>query len=532
MLNNNGAHNGREYTALDRASTMLVMLHIIGLLILFCMIKAMVDLLIIQGKTSLFQMSGIYIQAFWQWLFVDIIILSLSMYAHLMLTKRRRIEGILNNNQRKMSTLMSNLPGMAYRCRNDAERTMLFISDGSLALTGYHPVDLINNQHIAYGTLIHPDDREEVIKQISHALRMRCPFQITYRIETATGEYRWVWEKGLGLYTQPGVVEAVEGFVTDISERKRAEDGLVRMHDYYLTILEEFPTLIWRSGLDGEFNYFNKTWRQFTGRSMEEEIENGWKQVVHPEDREACEVTYRAAFKDRSAFETECRLRRQDGEYRWVVNIGRPFYDPDGEFAGYIGSCYDITERATAEQRLQSALQLYQDTLTTIPSSILLLDGNLNILMTNYKYLEEHGFNISDITGKNITEVMTPSFLEENDLLIKLKDIVATGGQLEVLNFRHTSDNHMMKYLNIRIRGISSIGQSAEVLLVIDDITQQFNLEEQIRQAVKLESVGRLAGGVAHDFNNLLTGVTGYAQLLLRKLPADSPMCKDLVQIR
>jgi PAS domain S-box-containing protein len=194
--------------------------------------------------------------------------------------------------------------------------------------------------------------------------------------------------------------------------------------------------------------------------------------------------------------------------------------------------CYDITERATAEQRLQSALQLYQDTLTTIPSSILLLDGNLNILMTNYKYLEEHGFNISDITGKNITEVMTPSFLEENDLLIKLKDIVATGGQLEVLNFRHTSDNHMMKYLNIRIRGISSIGQSAEVLLVIDDITQQFNLEEQIRQAVKLESVGRLAGGVAHDFNNLLTGVTGYAQLLLRKLPADSPMCKDLVQIR
>ncbi len=532
MLNSSGAHNGREYTALDRASTMLVMLHIIGLLILFCMIKATVDLLIIQGKTSLFQMSSVYIQAFWQWLFVDIIILSLSMYAHLMLTKRRRIEGILNDNQRKMSTLMSNLPGMAYRCRNDDERTMLFISDGCLALTGYHPVDLINNRHVAYGTLIHPDDREEVIKQISHALLMRCSFQITYRIKTATGEYRWVWEKGLVLYAQPGVVEGVEGFVTDISERKRAEDGLVRMHDYYLTILEEFPTLIWRSGLDGEFNYFNKTWRRFTGRSMEEEIEDGWKQIVHPEDREACEAAYHAAFKDRLAFQTECRFRRQDGEYRWVVNIGRPFYDPDGKFAGYIGSCYDITERATAEQRLQSALQLYQDTLTTIPSSILLLDGNLNILMTNYKYLEEHGFSISDITGKNITEVMAPSFLEENDLLVKLKDIAVTGGQLEVLNLRHTSESHTMKYLNIRIRSISSAGEPAEVLLVIDDITQQFNLEEQIRQAVKLESVGRLAGGVAHDFNNLLTGVTGYTQLLLRKLPAGSPMRKDLTQIR
>ncbi|MDD3926612.1 MAG: PAS domain S-box protein [bacterium] len=532
MLNGNDIRNGSNHTELNRKSTRLIMVHIIGLLVLFSTIKTTVDLLVIHGKTPLARVSGIYAQAFWEWLLIIIVILSLSMYAHSLIAKRRRIEGVLALNQRTMSTLMSNLPGMAYSCRNDIERTMLFTSDGSLTLTGYHPVDLIDNRHIAYGKLIHQDDREEVIKQIGHALRIRCPFQMTYRIRTATGEERWVWEKGLGIYDQSGAVEAIEGFVTDITERKRAEDGLMRMRDHYVTILEEFPALIWRSGLDGELNYFNTTWCQFTGRSMDDEVNDAWKQSLHPEDRDNCDAVYNKAFALRLAFETECRLRRRDGEYRWVVNIGRPFYDLDGEFAGYLGACYDITERVTAEQSLHSALQLYQDTLTTIPSSILLLDGNLNILMTNHRYLEEHGFNVPDVIGKSISDVMSQSFLEENDLLAKLKDITAVGGQLELLNLRHTSDSHAIKYLNIRIRGISSAGQSAEVLLVIDDITQQFDLEEQIRQAVKLESVGRLAGGVAHDFNNLLTGITGYAQLLLRRLSSEDPMCKDLIQIR
>ncbi len=135
---------------------------------------------------------------------------------------RKQAEEKLRESQRTLATLMSNLPGMAYRCRNDPEWTMEFVSEGSSELTGYLPDDLVGNRRVAYAGLIHPDDREMVWEEVETALDERRSFQLTYRITAVEGELKWVWEQGRGVFSTEEELIAVEGFVTDTTERAQA----------------------------------------------------------------------------------------------------------------------------------------------------------------------------------------------------------------------------------------------------------------------------------------------------------------------
>ncbi|WP_239026855.1 cache domain-containing protein [Geomonas oryzisoli] len=125
---------------------------------------------------------------------------------------------------------------------------------------------------------------------------------------------------------------------------------LERSADFYLTLFENFPAMIWRAGTDSKVNYFNRTWLDFTGRDLSEELGDGWATGVHAEDLDYCLKTYRDAFSQRAPFQMQYRLRHADGNYRWIIDMGRPFKGLDGRFAGYIGTCYDVTERIQAEE--------------------------------------------------------------------------------------------------------------------------------------------------------------------------------------
>ena len=124
--------------------------------------------------------------------------------------------------ERRLATLLSNLPGMAYRCRNDRDWTMEFVSDGCEALTGYNPADLLGNSSRSYNSLIHPDDRDRVWSEAQDAVRERAPFRLAYRIRTADGGEKWVWEQGAGIFSGEKL-EALEGFITDITRAQQQE---------------------------------------------------------------------------------------------------------------------------------------------------------------------------------------------------------------------------------------------------------------------------------------------------------------------
>ncbi|HEY4239983.1 MAG TPA: PAS domain-containing sensor histidine kinase [Kofleriaceae bacterium] len=123
----------------------------------------------------------------------------------------------------------------------------------------------------------------------------------------------------------------------------------------YRLLIEHSPVMIWRAGLDAKCDYFNDTWLAFTGRTLEQEVGDGWAEGVHPDDLQRCVDHYLTHFQRREAFEMEYRIRRHDGVFRWIFDRGVPYTNDRGEFAGYIGSCVDVDERRRAQEEREQA---------------------------------------------------------------------------------------------------------------------------------------------------------------------------------
>jgi len=142
--------------------------------------------------------------------------------------------------------------------------------------------------------------------------------------------------------------------IADVTEAKKAEEARRESEDRFRLVANTAPVMIWMAKPDKLCNYFNQPWLTFTGRTLESELGNGWAEGVHPDDLGRCLDTYTQSFDQRKTFTMQYRLRRNDGEYRWVLDIGVPRFNADGSFAGYIGSAIDVTERKLAEEALSS----------------------------------------------------------------------------------------------------------------------------------------------------------------------------------
>jgi diguanylate cyclase (GGDEF)-like protein/PAS domain S-box-containing protein len=140
----------------------------------------------------------------------------------------------------------------------------------------------------------------------------------------------------------------------DITERKRAEEAIIASRDFYRSLIFELPNPIRITDTDAKCEYANKAWLDFTGRKLDQEVGDGWTGGVHPEDRQRVLEICAISFRNRSPYVTEYRLAHHGGEFRWLVEFGRPFNDIGGSFAGYISSCYDVHERKAFEDRLHS----------------------------------------------------------------------------------------------------------------------------------------------------------------------------------
>jgi PAS domain S-box-containing protein len=159
------------------------------------------------------------------------------------------------------------------------------------------------------------------------------------------------------LRSAEGEITGGIGLIRDVTAQLRAAAALEETEARFRNMADVAPVLLWMSDTDGLCTFFNQTWLSFTGRTQEEEWGVGWAEGVYFEDFQRCIDTYVEAFNDRRQFEMEYRLRRRDGEYRWLLDRGSPRYHPDGAFAGYIGSCIDITERKELETELRRAVR-------------------------------------------------------------------------------------------------------------------------------------------------------------------------------
>jgi PAS domain S-box-containing protein len=266
------------------------------------------------------------------------------------ITERKRAEDALRASEERLRLAIQ--AGEMYAYEWDPLTGRVTRSAECIKILGNNePIQITRRELIAR---VHTDDREQVAASGSQFTPEHPNIQSTYRYLRLDGSVIWLEKSARAFYDDDGKMLRVIGIISDITARKHAEEALRESEGRFRLVANTAPVMIWMSGPDRLYNYFNQPWLDFTGRSIESELGNGWAEGVHPEDFKTCLETYTKAFDRREDFRMEYRLRRYDGEYQWVLDIGVPRFNQDGSFAGYIGSCMDVTERKLAEEALSS----------------------------------------------------------------------------------------------------------------------------------------------------------------------------------
>jgi len=216
------------------------------------------------------------------------------------------------------------------------------------------PSDSFHGTMVDFRRRVHPDDRELVSQAFADARLNRKPYVAEFRVVRDDEAVRWITARGEFHYNGNGEPTRMLGMATDVTDTKLLEQQVRESEQRFRLLANTAPVLIWTAGADKLCDYVNKPWLDFTGRTLEQELGNGWAEGIHGEDVVHCLRAYTEAFEKRETFEMEYRLRRSDGEYCWIFDRGVPRFNPDGSFVGYIGCCIDITERKHAEAALST----------------------------------------------------------------------------------------------------------------------------------------------------------------------------------
>ncbi|MFZ0883456.1 MAG: PAS domain S-box protein [Candidatus Acidiferrales bacterium] len=224
-------------------------------------------------------------------------------------------------------------------------------NDAFSRFIGYTEEELVGK---TVQSVTHPDDWPKFSQKLNQALATGTSFQgVEKRCLHKNGDVLCGECSASLIRDIHGKPQYFVAEVLDVTARKRAEQTLRESEERFRLVANKAPVLIWMSGTDKLCTFFNQCWLDFTGRSMNQELRDGWAAGVHPEDLARCLGIYTSAFDARVDFEMEYRLKRYDGKYRWIVNYGVPRFESDGAFCGYIGSCVDITDRKMTAESLE-----------------------------------------------------------------------------------------------------------------------------------------------------------------------------------
>jgi len=259
--------------------------------------------------------------------------------------KRRKIENALVKSEEKFSKAFRQSP-LSVVLLTAKDSRYIDVNETFERITGWSRADIIGRTPFDIGLEADPEAGVASGKLLLSGGVFR---DLEVKTRTKSGEIRTSLASAelIDLDGQPCVIAVT----ADITRLKRAEAALRESEQRFRLVANTTPVMIWMAGVDKLRTYFNRTWLEFSGCSLEEELGKGWVDV-HPQDLSQCLNTYTHAFDQRESFQIEYRLRRNDGEYRWIIDSGLPRFDADGSFAGYIGSAIDITERKLGKEAL------------------------------------------------------------------------------------------------------------------------------------------------------------------------------------
>jgi PAS domain S-box-containing protein len=390
------------------------------------------------------------------------------------------------------------------------EGTVIYASPSIERILGYSPQEFMTTNGFA---VIHPGDLPSLAHTFQHLLAI--PGLVAtqqVRSRHKDGTWRWVEATMTNLVHDPDV-QAVVTNLHDITGRKQAEEKLKALAELteeseqrFRLLADSAPVMIWTSGIDKLCTYFNAPWLAFTGRTLEQELGNGWAEGVHPADTQRCLDIYTSSFDARTPFSMDFRLRRWDGQYRWIVDNGIPFSTPDGTFTGYIGSCIDITERRRLEQQLQYSEQKLRSLVASNIFGVTVSDTTGRIYETNERFAQIVGYSKDELLSGAVTwRQLVPPDLQEMQVQID-QTILSTGvippWEKEYLR----KDGSRVPVL---VAGAMIDQERSHAMVVTLDISERKEIERRKQEFLSM---------VSHELRTPLTSIMGLIELALMQI--------------
>lgn len=405
--------------------------------------------------------------------------------SHLDITSRKKTEEELKEKEKQLSNLIGNLKGIVYRCKNDANWTMSFLSEGIQEITGYSPQELIGNKNISYAELILPEDRKKVYKEIQQALKIYKQFKITYRIKTKNNDEKWVWEQGVGVYNENGQIKWIEGYIADITEQKLAEIALQKSEQKYKNLVENSLVGIYTTTINGELIYANQAFCNILGYKSSDEIN---VKNLYPSKEQREKLIYEIK-QNQLVSNYEILLLTKQGEFKNIILNASLNGD---EISGMM---MDITHIKEYEKQLLMAKEASEkasrikDTFIgnishEIRTPLNAINGFTNILKSNFKeHIDERSneffqiiFNASSRLERTVDMMLDYAMLNAGDMEIKplkidfkqiIKNILAEHQveikkkNLEIIIEQNTENTQIIADENAIENAVSNIIQNA-----------------------------------------------------------------------
>jgi PAS domain S-box-containing protein len=294
---------------------------------------------------------------------------------------------------------------------------------------------------------------------------------------------------------------------------EKISQKLIESESALNTFTNSSPVMMWVMDENGHPKQFNNAWLSFTGHSLDEEIEHSWSgDEINEKDRLACFQTYEKHFKQRTSFEHEYRLRRHDGQFRWIREVGMPFFGVSHKFMGFIGNCSDITERKKVEFEVNALRHYLNNIIDSMPSILIGVDEKAKVTQWNREATKATGIPAIDAKGQPVTQAFPRLRALEQDIHTAI-----LSRQEKYFPKQKYQTEGMTVYLDITIYPLLSDGVNGAVIRV-DNVTDKVQIEEMMIQSEKMLSVGGLAAGMAHEINNPLAGMLQTASVMKNRL--------------
>lgn len=387
-------------------------------------------------------------------------------------SKHKKTEQRLQENERRLLTLMGNLPGMAYRCLNNPDWPMEFISTGCFELTGYQPEQFTSCQ-INYNDIIHPDDQERIWNEVQIAVEKRERFQFEYRIKTNKGKIKWVWEQGCAIYDDAGNVQVLEGFITDISDRIQIQEN----EQLLANIIAQTDDAVLVTSPDGIIEYVNPSFERITGYSSDNV--KGKKPNILKSGRHS-KTFYRDLWKTilkGESFSDVFINRRKNRDIYYEQKTITPLVNRDGKITHFVSTAKDITGQKRIEIERSRFLNILEASLNEI---YIFNTETLKFEYINACALKNLGYDSEQIMTMTAVD-LKPEYTETTFREF-IKPLLQHEQEKLIFYTEHRRADGSLYPVEVHLQLVELEDESV-FLAVIIDITEQKQVEKALRES-------------------------------------------------